>query len=65
MNTNALKRRLRLLYTQFGGTPSPRRVDNVDAMTTMSGGEDGQGGHVPMPAPTNWVPSMQDEKPRH
>ena len=61
MNMHALKKRLRLLYTQFGGTPKAR---NIDAMTTMSGG-DATGNHGPAPAPTNWVPSQQDEKPRH
>jgi hypothetical protein len=41
-------------------------VDNVDALSTMSplGGDPMESGG-PASAPPNWVPSQQDERPRH
>jgi hypothetical protein len=41
-----------------------RREDNVDAMTTAHGAEN-IGGFGDTLAPTNWVPSQQDNRPRH
>jgi hypothetical protein len=40
--------------------------DKVDALTTMAGPEVADlGGYGPVTAPTNWVPSQQDDRPRH
>jgi hypothetical protein len=43
------------------------RPDNLDAMTTMAGGFEGfnagAAGHADVPP--NWVPSQQDDRPRH
>jgi hypothetical protein len=45
-----------------GGQP----VDNLDgAVTLTGGGHAGDGSDVPAPAPVNWVPSQQDDRPRH
>jgi hypothetical protein len=58
-----LLKRFRLRPLQGEGE---RPIDDVDAMATMSGGQTlDPGQHVPMPAPTNWVPSQQDERPDH
>jgi hypothetical protein len=43
-----------------------RPVDNIDAMSTTAGaGVSDTGGYGIGTAPTNWVPSQQDERPRH
>ena len=43
-----------------------RRDDKIDALTTMAGSEVvDAGGYGVGTAPTNWVPSQQDERPRH
>ena len=45
---------------------SERRPDNVDGVATMSGGQYVDSGSVgPTPAPPNWVPSQQNDRPRH
>jgi hypothetical protein len=57
---------LRPPHVVQGGHSEQRSIDNVDAMTTTSamGGDPlGQGG--PADAPVNWVPSQQDDRPRH
>jgi hypothetical protein len=51
---------LKLRPLQLGGRPE----DNVDAMTTAHGAEN-IGGYGDSLAPTNWVPSQQDDTPRH
>ena len=43
-----------------GGRPE----DNVDALATGANTA-ASGGRVPEVAPTNWVPSQQDERPRY
>jgi len=45
---------------QLGGRPE----GNVDAMTTAPGAENCEGFGDTL-APTNWVPSQQDDRPRH
>ncbi len=53
---------LKLRPLQMGDRP----VDNVDGTATMSGAQWVDSGSVgPTPAPPNWVPSQQDERPRH
>ena len=43
-----------------------RRDDKIDALTTTVGSEVADyGGFGVGTAPTNWVPSQQDERPRH
>jgi hypothetical protein len=62
-----LRRRLRLLRQRLnfwdpsrtGGRPE----DDVDALATASGAH--AGGYGETTAPANWVPSQQDDKPRH
>ena len=39
--------------------------DKTDAMTTMAGSEIANLGFGEGLAPTNWVSSQQDERPRH
>jgi hypothetical protein len=61
---------LRELLQKFGPRPlqgkGKRPIDTVDAAGQSLGGQTADGrGHVPAPAPTNWVPSQQDERPRH
>jgi hypothetical protein len=65
-----VRRSLRLLRRRLafwdpsrtGGRPE----DNVDAMTTALGADaDNVGGFGDSLAPTNWVPSQQDDRPRH
>jgi hypothetical protein len=57
-------KKLRLQPTPLEG--GDRRPDNVDGLATMSGGQYLDSGSVgPTPAPPNWVPSQQDERPRH
>lgn len=51
---------LKLRPLQLGGRPE----DNVDAMTTGHGAENPAGFGDTL-APTNWVPSQQDDRPRH
>lgn len=51
---------LKLRPLQLGGRPE----DNVDAMTTGLGAENPAGFGDTL-APTNWVPSQQDDRPRH
>ena len=51
---------LKLRPLQLGGRPE----DNVDAMTTAPGAEN-DGGFGDTLSPTNWVPSQQDDRPRH
>ena len=41
-----------------------RPIDNVDALATMDGLLQ-TNDSMPVSAPTNWVPSQQDERPRH
>jgi hypothetical protein len=63
MKLRAFVKKLRLRPLHGDGE---RPIDNVDATSMMSGGQSTDGrGHVPSPAPTNWVPSQQDERPRH
>jgi len=50
---------LRLRPVQVG----ERQEDNVDALATVSGAH--AGGFGETTAPTNWVPSQQDDRPRH
>jgi hypothetical protein len=57
------------LLKKFGLRPlqgqGNRPIDNVDASAQGLGGQTTDGrGHLPAPAPTNWVPSQQDERPR-
>jgi len=40
-------------------------VDKIDAMATMAGSEIANLGFGEGTAPTNWVPSQQDDRPRH
>jgi hypothetical protein len=40
-----------------------RPENNVDALATASGAH--AGGYGETTAPTNWVPSQQDDRPRH
>lgn len=42
-----------------------RPIDNTTAMTTMTTMPADVGVPLPQSAPPNWVPSQQDEKPRH
>jgi hypothetical protein len=51
---------LKLRPLQVGG----RSEDNIDAMSTAHGAEN-FGGFGDSLAPTNWVPSQQDDRPRH
>jgi len=51
---------LKLRPLQFGGRPE----DNVDAMATARGTEN-IGGFGDSAAPTNWIPSQQDDRPHH
>jgi hypothetical protein len=64
MRLRELLKRMRLRPLQGEGE---RPVDNVDALTTAVDHSlitsDGGGG--PVAAPPNWVPSQQDERPRH
>jgi len=39
--------------------------DQIDAMSTMVGSETADLGFGVGTAPTNWVPSQQDDRPRH
>jgi hypothetical protein len=53
---------LKLRPLEMGDRP----VDSVDGVSTMSGGQYVDSGSVgPTPAPPNWVPSQQDDRPRH
>jgi hypothetical protein len=63
LSVGELLKRFRLRFLQVG--EGERSVDNVDALTTMSHSVTDQGGSIPVPAPPNWVPSQQDERPRH
>jgi hypothetical protein len=47
-----------------GATEGERSVDSVDALASTTEPLDGSS-NVPAPAPTNWVPSQQDDRPRH
>jgi hypothetical protein len=42
-----------------------RPVDNVDALTTVTHTLGTGAGEAPATAPPNWVPSQQDDRPRH
>jgi hypothetical protein len=63
--------KLRELLTRIGLRPlsgeGERPIDNVDALA--SAGSPGHAntaqGDVAAMAPPNWVPSQQDERPRH
>ena len=58
---------LRPPHVQEEGRESNRPIDNVDAIATAGYapyGFDSEGGG-PQTAPPNWVPSQQDERPRH
>jgi hypothetical protein len=58
-----LLRKMRLRSLQGEGE---RPVDNVDAMATAPEARaDNIGGFGDSAAPTNWVPSQQDDRPRH
>jgi hypothetical protein len=57
-----LLKRMRLRPLQGEGE---RPIDNVDALTTGHALDTSSGGGVPVSAPPNWVPSQQDERPRH
>jgi hypothetical protein len=50
-----------------GDRTNDRSIDNIDAVTTAaSAGATGIGHVAPGgTAPPNWVPSQQDERPRH
>jgi hypothetical protein len=55
--------RLRLRLVQGESEPP---IHSVDELATSAGGQTLDGwGAIPTPAPTNWVPSQQDERPRH
>jgi hypothetical protein len=45
-------------------TKGERSLDSVDALATTTQPLDSSS-NVPAPAPTNWVPSQQDDRPRH
>lgn len=62
MRLRELLRRFRLRSLQGVGN---RPIDNVDALTTMTHGPTDSGGSMPVSAPPNWVPSQQDDRPRH
>jgi len=63
MKIRKLLKRFRLTSVQVGEGERP--VDNVDALATTGAGPKGadlSSGIAPL-APTNWVPSQQDERP--
>jgi hypothetical protein len=58
-----LLKRIRLRPLEGNGE---RPIDDVDALATMAGETlTSTGSPGPAPAPTNWVPSQQDERPRN
>ena len=64
MKIRAWLKKLRLQSTPLEG--DERRPDNVDGLVTMAGPEIADlGGVGPGSAPPNWVPSQQDDRPRH
>jgi hypothetical protein len=59
-----LLKKIRLQSTPWEG--DERRPDNVDGLATMAGAPTADAMNVgPTSAPVNWVPSQQDERPRH
>jgi hypothetical protein len=59
-----LLKKIRLQSTPLEG--GERRPDNVDGIATMAGAEmTDVGGFGAVSAPPNWVPSQQDDRPRH
>jgi hypothetical protein len=63
MKLRQVLKNFRLRSVQLG--EGERSVGNVDALTTMTHSGVDQGGNIPVTAPPNWVPSQQDDRPRH
>jgi hypothetical protein len=65
MTVRALLNKFRLRSVQVGEGERP--VGNVDGMANLVSGNTGHdGGHLPVAAPPNWVPSQQDwGRPKH
>jgi hypothetical protein len=55
--------------TRVGGREYRRPIDKTDALAESGGnfsrGDESLSGASPPTAPTNWVPSQQDERPTH
>jgi len=62
-----LRKLLKKLRLQPLQGPGDRPVDNVDGMATMAGpeGNAAESNVGPVPFPPNYVPSQQEDRPRH
>jgi hypothetical protein len=60
----SLRHRLRRLKAQYGGSGSSKPVSNLDALASTPSEFRGTD-PAPPTMPVNYVPSQQDERPRH